>query len=123
LHHAIQIYSNFVFVWLIGIPCHIMHELDTPANARNLPLKTGAIRHKILLQAKLLFGQKGYCAVSMNDLVTSIGISKPTVYYHFMDKETLFTETIVDMLRHGQELFGKNCIICVKDIFSIRRFP
>lgn len=61
-------------------------------------------RAEILQHAKLLFRQKGFSAVSMNDLVSSVGLTKPTIYYHFTDKETLFTEVMVEMMRHGNEL-------------------
>lgn len=68
--------------------------------------KTQNAREEILQHAKLLFRQKGFTAVSMNDLVASVGLTKPTIYYHFSDKETLFTEVVIEMMRHGNELFS-----------------
>ncbi|MCE3235135.1 MAG: transcriptional regulator, TetR family [Vampirovibrio sp.] len=67
--------------------------------------KPSQAREDILSHAKLLFRQKGFTAVSMNDLVESVGLTKPTIYYHFSDKETLFTEVLIEMMRHGNELF------------------
>jgi AcrR family transcriptional regulator len=66
--------------------------------------KPGDARAEILQHAKQLFRQKGFSAVSMNDLVSSVGLTKPTIYYHFTDKETLFTEVVVEMMRHGNEM-------------------
>ncbi|WP_303673577.1 TetR/AcrR family transcriptional regulator [Vampirovibrio chlorellavorus] len=73
------------------------------ANASGKSKPTDA-RAEILQHAKLLFRQKGFSAVSMNDLVSSVGLTKPTIYYHFTDKETLFTEVVVEMMRHGNEM-------------------
>lgn len=69
-------------------------------------------REEILQHAKQLFRQKGFTAVSMNDLVESVGLTKPTIYYHFSDKETLFTEVLIEMMRHGNELFSAGINRC-----------
>lgn len=69
-------------------------------------------RGEILQHAKALFRQKGFSAVSMNDLVASVGLTKPTIYYHFKDKETLFTEVVIEMMRHGHELFSAGIKRC-----------
>lgn len=74
-------------------------------NASSAKGKAQNAREEILQHAKLLFRQKGFTAVSMNDLVASVGLTKPTIYYHFSDKETLFTEVVIEMMRHGNELF------------------
>lgn len=77
-------------------------------NSKSTPAKPrpADARAEILVHAKALFRQKGFSAVSMNDLVSSVGLTKPTIYYHFTDKETLFSEVVVEMLRHGNELFS-----------------
>ncbi len=60
---------------------------------------------EILEHAKRLFRQKGFSAVSMNDLVEAVKLTKPTIYYHFTDKENLFAEVAIEMMRHGNERF------------------
>lgn len=74
--------------------------------------KPSHAREEILNHAKLLFRQRGFTAVSMNDLVESVGLTKPTIYYHFSDKETLFTEVLIEMMRHGNELFSAGINRC-----------
>lgn len=59
-------------------------------------------RAAILDAAKALFVEQGYGGVSMDSIAAQAGVSKLTVYSHFSDKETLFTEavksTCVEML-------------------------
>ncbi len=51
---------------------------------------------RILDVAWRLFQQKGYRGVTIDDLCQQCGLSKPTLYYYFGDKENLF----VQVLRH-----------------------
>jgi len=51
-------------------------------------------RAAILEAAKVLFVEQGYGGVSMDTIAASAGVSKLTVYSHFGDKETLFTEAV-----------------------------
>ncbi|MBO9718240.1 MAG: TetR/AcrR family transcriptional regulator [Pseudoxanthomonas sp.] len=51
-------------------------------------------RASILEAAKRLFLEQGYQGVSMDQIATAAGVSKLTVYSHFGDKETLFSEAI-----------------------------
>lgn len=59
-------------------------------------------RAAIMDAAKALFVEQGYTGVSMDSIAAQAGVSKLTVYSHFGDKETLFTEavksTCVEML-------------------------
>jgi len=59
-------------------------------------------RAAILDAAKALFVDQGYGGVSMDSIAAQAGVSKLTVYSHFGDKETLYTEavksTCVEML-------------------------
>lgn len=51
-------------------------------------------RAAILDAAKALFVEQGYTGVSMDSIAAQAGVSKLTVYSHFGDKETLFTEAV-----------------------------
>ncbi len=51
-----------------------------------------AKRAAILESAERLFLQQGYEGVSMDQIAAEAGVSKLTVYSHFGDKDTLFTE-------------------------------
>lgn len=49
---------------------------------------------KILKEGWRLFQQKGYRGISMDDLCLNCGITKPTLYYYFNDKENLFVQVL-----------------------------
>jgi TetR/AcrR family transcriptional repressor of mexJK operon len=53
-------------------------------------------KHLAITDAAMsLFLQKGYDGASMDDIATSAGVSKQTVYMHFGDKERLFRYIIL----------------------------
>jgi len=56
-------------------------------------------RASILDAAKRLFLEQGYQGVSMDQIAGEAGVSKLTVYSHFGDKETLFSEAIAAKCR------------------------
>lgn len=51
-------------------------------------------RAAILNAARALFFEQGYAGVSMDGIAALAGVSKLTVYSHFGDKDTLFSEAI-----------------------------
>jgi len=63
-----------------------------------------ALEHKnaelILKVGWRLFQQKGFRGVSVDELCLECGLSKPTLYYYFHDKETLFVQVLQYQL-HG----------------------
>jgi AcrR family transcriptional regulator len=59
---------------------------------------------KIFLAAAHLFSQKGYNGVSMREISEKSGVSKPTIYYYFGNKEGIYFE----LLQTGHEYASKN---------------
>ncbi|MBO9333337.1 MAG: TetR/AcrR family transcriptional regulator [Roseiflexus sp.] len=51
-----------------------------------------ALREEIMNAAQELVAEKGYGAMSMDELAARVGISKPTLYTHFATKEELVVE-------------------------------
>lgn len=51
-------------------------------------------RAAIMEAAKCLFPEHGFDGTSMDAIAAQAGVSKLTVYSHFTDKETLFTEAV-----------------------------
>lgn len=49
-------------------------------------------RETILAEAKQLFSSKGYRATTLQDLVGSFGVSRPSLYYYFKSKVELLSE-------------------------------
>ncbi|MBU5443000.1 TetR/AcrR family transcriptional regulator [Paenibacillus sp. MSJ-34] len=64
--------------------------------ARRRPEETEQTKSIIIQCAKELFSQKGYGAVSMEEIRIRSGISKGSIYYHFKSKEQLFI-TLLDI--------------------------
>ena len=56
-------------------------------------------RERILDAAYELFFQQGYQATSVDQIVAKAGVTKPTVYAHFPDKETLCVEYLKERRR------------------------
>lgn len=61
------------------------------------------IEQQIIDYANVLFPKKGFAAVSMRDIVNGVGISLPTLYYYFSDKETLFAATSINLMQKANK--------------------
>ena len=59
-------------------------------------------KERIFISAAHLFSQKGYNGVSMRELAEHSGISKPTIYYYFGNKEGIYKALIQTGLAHGE---------------------
>lgn len=53
-------------------------------------------REQILTAAAPIFGRDGYERASIDAIAAAAGVSKPTVYSHFGNKEQLFRESVAD---------------------------
>jgi AcrR family transcriptional regulator len=51
-------------------------------------------RARILTAATELFGSQGYSGTSVREVVEAAGVTKPTLYYYFENKEALFREAV-----------------------------
>ncbi len=69
-----------------------------PQTLPALPANTNA--EKILREAWLLFQSRGYRGASMDEVCRLCRITKPTLYYYFRNKETLYIQTMLHQL-HG----------------------
>lgn len=69
--------------------------MDDPQAGYELAGK-GETRDRILRSAHDLFSRLGFSRVSMRQVATRAGVTKPALYYHFRDKETLFEECLAD---------------------------
>ncbi|WP_459549866.1 TetR/AcrR family transcriptional regulator [Nocardia sp. X0981] len=64
-----------------------------PASAR-VQRKRGQRRQEILTAAAELFGERGYDAVSLDDVADRLDLTKGSLYYYFSSKEELGTAAI-----------------------------
>lgn len=78
-----------------------------PGRPRRVPNALHANTSQLILwQARHLFAERGFSAVSINDIVTAAEISKPTLYYYFPDKESLYAAVLIDIIEQAGETFG-----------------
>src|SRR3954466_9109037 len=61
-------------------------------------------RESILEAANIVFGQRGYDAVRIDDVAAAAGISKALIYEHFHSKQELYGEL---MNRAALEMLGR----------------
>lgn len=59
---------------------------------------------RILEEGWKLFQQKGYRGVTVDELCLRCGLSKPTLYYYFQDKENLFVQVLQYKLHGFREI-------------------
>lgn len=67
-------------------------QQDPGKNAQETPVNPKAMA--IMTAAKELFLEQGFGAVSMDQIARQAGVSKATVYAHFVSKEKLFAEMV-----------------------------
>ena len=54
-------------------------------------------RRQLVRAATRLFAERGFRAVSMEDLAADAGVSGPAVYRHFASKEALLADLLIDV--------------------------
>jgi AcrR family transcriptional regulator len=54
-------------------------------------------RLRLVRAASRLFAERGFRAVSMEDLAAEAGVSGPAVYRHFVSKEALLADLLIDV--------------------------
>jgi AcrR family transcriptional regulator len=57
------------------------------------------MREQVLREARRLFLQRGYAGVAVGQVAAAVGVTKPTLYYYFTDKEGLYAAMLCDLLR------------------------
>ncbi|GAA3227387.1 TetR/AcrR family transcriptional regulator [Pseudonocardia petroleophila] len=71
------------------------------------PTRADAQRARVLAASVEIFGTRGYRATSMNEIAAGVGLSKPTLYHYFRNKEELlvriYSDVLDDSLRMARE--------------------
>lgn len=62
------------------------------------------LRSRILHAATRLFASKGYGSTSVRMVVDEVGVTKPTLYYWFANKEALFLEAVQAQVQKLRDL-------------------
>ncbi|MBF6589349.1 MAG: TetR/AcrR family transcriptional regulator [Ktedonobacterales bacterium] len=63
------------------------------------PVGEVATHRLILRRARTLFPHRGFADVSVGEVALAVGVTKPTLYYHFGNKEALYTAVLCDLMR------------------------
>jgi AcrR family transcriptional regulator len=76
--------------------------------------RNGTRRDEILDAAAVLFADRGYHGVSIDDLGAAVGLSGPAIYRHFAGKEDVLAQML---LRISQRLHdeGARCVVSAAD--------
>lgn len=53
-----------------------------------------SLRARILAEATDLFARKGFGGAAVRELAAAVGVTKPTLYYHYGSKEQLYLATV-----------------------------
>jgi AcrR family transcriptional regulator len=62
--------------------------------------RRAATRAAILNAGRLLFGERGFAATTMDDIAEQARVAKGAVYHHFATKEAVF-EAVFDQIAHN----------------------
>jgi AcrR family transcriptional regulator len=68
---------------------------------RGKPSKTAA--KNILTAALEVFAEKGFVGATMDEIAARAGVNKALLYYHVGDKQTLFSQAVLDALAPVQQ--------------------
>src|SRR5215510_5482659 len=72
-----------------------MHSPPITSPDTNEERRSARKRRAILEAAATLFVNNGYLGTSMDQVAALASVSKQTVYKHFVDKTSLFTEIVI----------------------------
>jgi TetR/AcrR family transcriptional regulator, mexJK operon transcriptional repressor len=77
-------------------------------------------RAAIMAAATAVFLREGYRSTSMDQVAADAGVSKPTVYNHFEDKEQLFREIVLGVTANSEKIITElTSILNAGDITTI----
>src|SRR5215471_13144873 len=96
---------------VLGLIIMKLNETLTPSLAKRPRGRPRSFdRDEVLARAMQVFWEKGYEAASMQDLLTAMNLSSPSLYAAFGDKESLFIEAVeryVESVRQDCECSGE----------------
>ncbi|MCX7905194.1 MAG: TolC family protein [Elusimicrobiales bacterium] len=72
---------------------------------------------EITKQAIKLFSQKGIENVSMNEIANSLGITKPTLYYYFKNKDDIVKHAFVERANEMKKIISE-----IEEVKNLREF-
>jgi AcrR family transcriptional regulator len=77
-------------------------------------------REQYLAAASHLFAQRGYRAVSIEELGAAVGVSGPALYRHFPSKEAMLVELLIDSSERLMDGFATTVAQDLPDLITLR---
>jgi len=77
---------------------------QTPIPVRGRPPRRGEKEAAVLAAAEGLFGARGFQKVTMGEIATAAGVSRPLLYRYFRDKEGLLNAVVERILKEWNEV-------------------
>lgn len=74
---------------------------------RRKPATPDITRRSLIEAARHLFGEQGYAATSVDEVVRSAGVTKGALYHHFRDKDDLFRAVVEEVKREVTDVVGE----------------
>lgn len=66
--------------------------------------KADAQRERVVEAAAVIFSKRGFRATSMNEIAAEVGLSKPTLYHYFSNKEDLLVRIYSGVLDESLQM-------------------
>jgi len=70
--------------------------------------KATQTRRSLVVEARRLFGERGYAASSVEEIVRAAGVTKGALYHHFTGKDDLFRAVVEDVKGEVTAVVGQS---------------
>ena len=70
--------------------------------------KAAQTRRSLVAEARQLFGERGFAATSVDEIVRAAGVTKGALYHHFTDKDDLFRAVVEDVKGEVTAVVGES---------------
>jgi len=76
------------------IPAPVEAAISPFRSTRTTSVERGQKRAALLLAAVRMFNERGFHATSLEDVATSLGVTKPVIYHHLGNKDQVLLECV-----------------------------
>ncbi len=82
--------------------------------------RAAAQRQRVLRASVEIFSRRGYRATSMNEIAADVGLSKPTLYHYFRNKEELLVLIYQDVLDDSLRMAHETVLTAATPLDAVR---
>lgn len=84
------------------------------------PSRADNQRLRLISTSAAIFSRRGYRATSMNEIAAAVGLSKPTLYHYFRNKEELLVRLYSDVLDESLDMARQTVAAAPTPLDAIR---